>query len=90
MRCILQNQFLHSAPLIAKRHGMEGFRWDFAGLGVLGVPWTAASAARPQPFVKAWEMSDPNMTAKTVLRGWIDAYGPAFENGVAVIAEVLS
>jgi retron-type reverse transcriptase len=40
-------------------------------------------------LVTAWETSDPNMTAKTVLRGWIDAKGPAFNDGVAVIADVL-
>jgi hypothetical protein len=40
-------------------------------------------------LAKAWETSDPNRTAKTVLRGWINANGPAFENGTAVIADVL-
>lgn len=40
-------------------------------------------------LVKAWETSDPNTTANTVLRGWISANGPAFKNGVAVIADVL-
>jgi hypothetical protein len=39
-------------------------------------------------LAKAWETSDPNKTAKTVLRGWINANGPAFENGTAVIADV--
>jgi retron-type reverse transcriptase len=40
-------------------------------------------------LAKAWETSDPNMTARTVLRGWINANGPAFENGVTVIPDVL-
>jgi hypothetical protein len=40
-------------------------------------------------LAEAWETSDPNMTAKTVLRGWINANGPAFENGTAVIPDVL-
>jgi hypothetical protein len=45
-----------------------------------------------QPFwelAKAWETSDPNMTAKIVLRGWINANGPAFGNGVTAIPDVL-
>ncbi len=40
-------------------------------------------------LVKAWETSDPHITARTILRGWIDANGPSFENGVAVIPDVI-
>ena len=40
-------------------------------------------------LAKAWETFDPNTTAKTVLRGWINANGPAYENGVTAIPDVL-
>ena len=40
-------------------------------------------------LAKAWETADPNRTAYTILRGWINANGPAFENGTAVIPDVL-
>ena len=40
-------------------------------------------------LTKAWETPDPVKTAITILRGWINAYGPAFENGAAVMPDVL-
>jgi RNA-directed DNA polymerase len=39
-------------------------------------------------LAKAWETADPCKTAKTILRGWINANGPAFENGVTAIPDV--
>ena len=40
-------------------------------------------------LAQAWNSPDPVKTAITILRGWINANGPAFENGVAVLADVL-
>jgi len=40
-------------------------------------------------LVQALETSDPNKTAGNVVRQWIDTQGPAFENGVAHLADIL-
>ena len=40
-------------------------------------------------LAKAWETADPHVTVKTVRHGWINANGPAFENGVTAIPDVL-
>ncbi len=66
-----------------------GFRlWCDDGRLRIGLGKDYLSRLR-EHLVKAWETPDPHKAAKTVLRGWINAQGPAFESGTAVIGEIL-
>lgn len=43
-----------------------------------------------QSLIDVRSNPDPTKAVHEQFRGWIDAYGPVFENGEAVIAEALS
>jgi RNA-directed DNA polymerase len=66
-----------------------GFRlWREDGRLRIGLGENALDQLR-EHLADAWKTPDPNTTAEAILRLWIDANGPAFENGVTVIADVL-